>query len=69
MRKLEIISYQQKFWKNLFHLSHHTKEAMWDIDQMKPLSATVVLSLFIHSELSPFYGIIREDDKIFALWF
>ena len=42
---------------------------MWDIDQMKPLSATVVLSFFIHSELSPFYGIIREDDKIFALWF
>ena len=42
---------------------------MWDIDQMKPLSATVVLSLFIHSELSPFYGIIREDDKIYALWF
>ena len=33
---------------------------MWDIDQMKPLSATVVLSFFIHSELSPFYGIIRE---------
>ena len=26
-------------------------------------------SFFIHSELSPFYGIIREDDKIFALWF
>ena len=42
---------------------------MWDIDRMKPLSATVVLSYFIYSELSPFYGIIREDDKIFALWF
>ena len=38
---------------------------MWDIDRMKPLSATVVLSYFIYSELSPFYGIIREDDKIF----
>ena len=40
---------------------------MWDIDQMKPLSATVVLSLFIHSELSPFYGIIRvelSDDAV-----
>ena len=36
---------------------------------MKPLSATVVLSYFIYSELSPFYGIIREDDKIFALWY
>ena len=36
---------------------------VWDIDQMKPLSATVVLSFFIHSELSPFYGIIREDVK------
>ena len=24
---------------------------MWDIDQMKPLSATVVLSYFIHSIL------------------
>ena len=46
---------------------------MWDIDRMKPLSATVVLSYFIYSELSPFYGIIiviispfygiiREDD-------
>ena len=33
---------------------------MWDIDQVKPLSAIVVLS-FIHSELSPFYGIIREE--------
>ena len=42
---------------------------MWDIDQMKPLSATVVLSFFIHSELSPFYGIIREDDKILLLSF
>ena len=28
---------------------------IWDIDQMKPLSATVVL-FFIHSELSPFYA-------------
>ena len=46
-------------------IKHYVK--LWDIDQMKPLSATVVL--FIHSELSPFYGIIREDDKIFALWF
>ena len=45
------------------------KSMLWDIDQMKPLSATVVPSFFIHSELSPFYGIIREDDKIFALWF
>ena len=27
---------------------------------MKPLSATVVLSYFIYSELSPFYGIIRD---------
>ena len=36
---------------------------MWDIDQMKPLSATVVLSFFIHSELSPFYGIIREQRR------
>ena len=34
---------------------------MWDIDRMKPLSATVVLSYFIYSELSPFYGIIRDD--------
>ena len=34
---------------------------MWDIDRMKPLSATVVLSYFIYSELSPFYGIIRES--------
>ena len=39
---------------------------MWDIGQLKPLSATVVL---VHSELSPIYGIIREDDKIFAIWF
>ena len=31
---------------------------MWDIDRMKPLSATVVLSYFIYSELLPFYGII-----------
>ena len=37
---------------------------VWDIDQMKPLSASVVLSFFIHSELSPFYGIIREDDAL-----
>ena len=34
---------------------------MWDIDRMKPLSATVVLSYFIYSELSLFYGIIREN--------
>ena len=33
---------------------------MWDIDRMNPLSATVVLSCFIYSELSPFYGIIRD---------
>ena len=26
-------------------------------------------SFFIHSELSLFYGITKEDDKIFALWF
>ena len=32
---------------------------MWDIDQLKPLSATMVL---IDSELSPIYGIIREND-------
>ena len=35
-----------------------------DIDRMKPLSATVVLSYFIYSGLSPFYGIIREDDAV-----
>lgn len=29
MRKLEIILCQQRFWKNLFHLSHHTKEEMF----------------------------------------
>ena len=39
---------------------------MWDIDRMKPLSATVVLSYFIYSELSPFYGIIRDEFP--ALW-
>ena len=38
---------------------------MWDIDRMKPLSATVVLSYFIYSELSPFYGIIRELKMFF----
>ena len=48
---------------------HIKSTNIWDIDEMKPLSATVVLSFFIHSELSPFYGIIREDDKIFAPWF
>ena len=32
---------------------------------MKPLSATVVLSYFIYSELLPFYGIIREQSKLF----
>ena len=35
---------------------------MWDIDRMKPLSATVVLSYSIYSELSPFYGI--PDDAV-----
>ena len=30
---------------------------MWDVDQLKPLSATMVL---IDSELSPIYGIIRD---------
>ena len=37
---------------------------MWDIDQLKPLSATMVL---IDNELSPIYGIIRENDKILTL--
>ena len=35
---------------------------MRDIDQMKPLSATVVLSLFIHSELPHHQG--DDDDAV-----
>ena len=41
------------WWTKAVHIKSTN---IWDIDQMKPLSATVVLSFFIHSELSPFYG-------------
>ena len=34
---------------------------MWDIDRMKLLSATVVLSYFIYSELSQFYAVLPDD--------
>ena len=65
---VDFINFCNGIWRVLRRFDED-KDIMttWDIDQMKPLSATVVLFFFIHSELSPFYGIIREDDKIFAL--
>ena len=57
----EIIVKQDSIhWKNTVWCKVKNSSKKWDIDRMKPLSATVVLSYFINSELSPFYCIIRD---------